>query len=182
MSLLPPSVRRAFPGAALCNYLNTANVCLMHDGAERTALEWQRDVAWHGSNNFTEEVEERVFAPLHDAGAALFGCAPRDIAVGSSATELLASLAWAVMPPAGSNIVGTACSFPSTVYPWARVAQHTGAEVRLAQPTDVATGVTGVGGANGFDGAAGGGDASLHGHEAAHSLQPLEERNHEQDA
>src|SRR4029079_1394681 len=43
-----------------------------------------------------------------------------------------ASLAWAVAPPAGSNIVSTTLEFPSTIYPFARVARHTDAEVRLA--------------------------------------------------
>src|SRR5207249_9252849 len=63
--------------------------------------------------------------------ARLFNCRPEEIAVGSSATELLSSLAWAVAPASGSNIVSTDMEFPSTVYPWARVARHTGAEVRL---------------------------------------------------
>jgi selenocysteine lyase/cysteine desulfurase len=103
----------------------------MYSGAERAVVEWTHDLAENGTIHFDEVAEERAFATLHASTARLFNCRPEDIAVGSSATELLASLAWAVAPAAGSNIVSTSLEFPSTVYPWARVARHTGAEVRL---------------------------------------------------
>ncbi|HYS05767.1 MAG TPA: aminotransferase class V-fold PLP-dependent enzyme [Candidatus Dormibacteraeota bacterium] len=121
-----------FPASRRSVYLNTASVCLMYSGAERAVVEWTHDLAENGTIHFDEAAEERAFATLHASAARLFNCRPEEIAVGSSATELLASLAWAVAPPAGSNIVSTGLEFPSTVYPWARVARHTGAEVRLA--------------------------------------------------
>jgi len=46
---------------------------------------------------------------------------------------LICSLAWAISPSKGSNIVSTRASFPSTVYPWRRVAEANGAEIRLAE-------------------------------------------------
>src|SRR6185436_12851396 len=113
-------------------YLNTASVCLMYSGAERAVVEWTHDLAENGTIHFDEVAEERAFATLHASAARLFNCRPEDIAVGSSATELLASLAWAVAPAAGRNIVSTRLEFPSTIYPWARVARHTGAGIRLA--------------------------------------------------
>jgi len=104
----------------------------MYSGAVRAVVEWTHDLAENGTIHFDEAAEERAFATLHASAARLFNCRPEDIAVGSSATELLASLAWAIAPAAGSNIVSTDLEFPSTIYPWARVARHTGAEVRLA--------------------------------------------------
>ena len=121
-----------FPASGKSVYLNTASVCLMYSGAERAVVEWMHDLAENGTIHFDEAAEERAFATLHASAARLFSCRPEEIAVGSSATELLASLAWAVAPTAGSNIVSTGLEFPSTIYPWARVARHTGAEVRLA--------------------------------------------------
>jgi cysteine desulfurase/selenocysteine lyase len=121
-----------FPASGKSVYLNTASVCLMYSGAERAVVEWTHDLAQNGTIHFDEGAEERAFDTLHASAARLFNCRPEDIAVGSSAAELLGSLAWAVAPPAGSNIVGTGLDFPGTVYPWARVARHTGAEVRLA--------------------------------------------------
>ena len=70
---------------------------------------------------------------LHRATAELLNAKEDDIAVGSSATELMASLAWAAAPDRGSNIVGTGIAFPSTIYPWIRVARHTEAEMRFAK-------------------------------------------------
>jgi len=121
-----------FPASRRSVYLNTASVCLMYSGAERAVVEWTHDLAENGTIHFDEAAEERAFATLHASAARLFNCRPEEIAVGSSATELLASFAWAIAPAAGSNIVSTGLEFPSTVYPWARVARHTGAEVRLA--------------------------------------------------
>jgi len=94
----------------------------------RATIGWTgpSDAGWPGRRAATP-----AFATLHASAARLFNCRPEEIAVGSSATELLSSLAWAVAPAAGSNIVSTDLEFPSTVYPWARVARHTGAEVRL---------------------------------------------------
>ncbi len=120
-----------FPAANKSTYLNTASVALMYAPAEAAITAWQKDLAENGTINFDEQAEQDVFENLHVAFARLVGAQPTDIAVASSATELLASLAWAIAPPAGSNIVSTDIVFPSTIYPWARVARHTGAEVRF---------------------------------------------------
>ena len=125
-----------FPGCRDSSYLDTANVCLMYEGAQKSTTEWFREVAWKGAQTLDESAEESVFDSLHVAAARLFNARPDDIAVGSSATELLASLAWAVAPKAESNIVGADVTFPSTIYPWGRVARSTGSEVRWARATN----------------------------------------------
>lgn len=125
-----------FPAARASTYLNTASVNLMYRGAEEATTDWFRNLAEQGTISFDEQAEESVFAGLHAAAARLLNAGDNDIAVGSSATELLASLAWAVAPPSGSNVVGTDVVFPSTMYPWARVARATGAELRWAKADD----------------------------------------------
>jgi len=122
-----------FPGSKRYAYLDAANITLMYRGATEAIVDWQRNVADNGSVVLYEAVESGVFDDLHRAAARLFNAEPEDIAVGSSATELLGSLAWGVAPEAGSNVVGTALAFPSTMYPWQRVATSTGSEIRLAQ-------------------------------------------------
>ncbi len=122
-----------FPASRKSAYLNTASVTLMYRGAEKAAAKWMADLATDGTITFDEAAEESVFGELHRATAELLNAKEDDIAVGSSATELMASLAWAVAPDRGSNIVGTGIVFPSTIYPWVRVARHTGAEVRFAK-------------------------------------------------
>jgi selenocysteine lyase/cysteine desulfurase len=105
----------------------------MYSGAEQVIKDWVTDVAQNGSNNFDDHAEENVFKDLHRAAARLINAAAEDIAAGSSATELLCSLAWAVSPEKEQNVVSTEIVFPSTVYPWQRVANSTGCEIRLAK-------------------------------------------------
>ena len=122
-----------FPTAGKFVYLNAANVALMYGGAQQVMREWQEDVAWNGSNNFNENAEESVFQELHLAASRLINAGQKDIAAGSSATELLCSLAWAVSPLKNQNVVSTEIVFPSPIYPWQRVANATGFEIRLAK-------------------------------------------------
>ena len=122
-----------FPTANKFVYLNAANVALMYNGAEKIITEWVADVAQNGSNNFDDHAEEYVFKELHRAAAQLINASADDIAGGSSATELLCSLAWAVSPGKDKNVVSTEIVFPSTVYPWQRVARSTGCDIRLAK-------------------------------------------------
>ena len=122
-----------FPSANNFTYLNTANVGLMHKNAEKEINKWVEDLAKNGSNNFNEIAEQNVFLNLHTSAAKLINTNPNNIAAGSSATELLSSLAWAIMPLKGQNVVSTNIVFPSTVYPWMRIASSTGCEVRLGK-------------------------------------------------
>src|SRR5207302_4863098 len=126
MTLVAPA---DFPAAAKGPYLNAASVALMLGAAEAASNAWQRDLAENGTRNFDEVAEAEVFDQLRTSFAGLIGAQPHDIAVASSATELIASLAWALMPAAGRTIVTTDIVFPTTAYPWARVARHTGAEL-----------------------------------------------------
>ena len=125
-----------FPTAKKFISLNAANVALMYHGAHQAIIEWQDDVALNGSNNFDENSEETVFRNLHQVASQLINATPEDIAAGSSATELLCSLAWAISPSKDQNVVSTEIVFPSTVYPWQRVANSTGCEIRLAKEKD----------------------------------------------
>jgi len=126
------TAEKDFPSAKNFVYLNAANVALMYSGAEKSILDWFEDVALNGSNNFDENAEQNVFEVLHLAAARLINTSSENISAGSSATELLSSLAWAVSPTKDQNVVSTRIVFPSTVYPWQRVANSTGCEVRLA--------------------------------------------------
>lgn len=125
-----------FPAAAKCTYLDSASIALMHKGAADAAIEWQRQLAEEGTASFDEKDEENVFTNLHKAGARLFNGRPEDIAIGSSETVLMSSIAWALSPGQGTNIVSTRVTHPSTIYPWMRVAQHTGAEMHWVSAED----------------------------------------------
>ena len=112
--------------------LSYANVATTSPAAHRISADWSDALARGGAAEFDSDAEKNGMMPLRKAAARLLCCDIEDICVGSSATELLCSLAWAVSPTKGSNIVSTQASFPSTVYPWRRVADANGAEIRLA--------------------------------------------------
>ena len=112
--------------------LSYANVATTSSAAHKASMKWSDALARGGAAEFDGEAEKNGMMPLRKAAARLLSCEVADVCVGSSATELLCSLAWAVSPSRGSNIVSTRASFPSTVYPWRRVAESNGAEIRLA--------------------------------------------------
>ena len=113
--------------------LSYANVATTSPKAHEIALEWSESLARGGAAEFDADAEKNGMIPLRTATAKLLECPISDVCVSSSATEILCSLAWAIAPKKGTNIVSTRASFSSTVYPWKRVAEEFGAGLRLAQ-------------------------------------------------
>ena len=113
--------------------LSYANVATTSPKAHEIALEWSESLARGGAAEFDADAEKNGMIPLRNATSKLLKCPISDVCVSSSATEILCSLAWAIAPKKGANIVSTRASFPSTVYPWKRVAEEFGAELRLAE-------------------------------------------------
>ncbi|MDC0526627.1 aminotransferase class V-fold PLP-dependent enzyme [Euryarchaeota archaeon] len=112
--------------------LSYANVATTSPEAHLIASEWATSLARGGAAEFDADAEKKGMIPLRKSTANLLECPMTDVCVSSSATELISSLAWAIAPKKNSNIVSTRASFPSTVYPWQRVSDEFGAEIRLA--------------------------------------------------
>jgi cysteine desulfurase/selenocysteine lyase len=128
-----------FPPVEKFIYMDAASVGLTHKRTAEVINRWQQALADEGTIAFDEQDEVECLDNLNKAAGALFNASAHDIAVASSETVLMASLAWAVMPPRGSNIVATEVTHPSTIYPWMRVAETTGAELRWAAAKDYYT-------------------------------------------
>lgn len=124
-----------YPPAAKFAYFDAASVGLMHKGAAESINLWQQTLADEGTVAFDEQAETDILEGLGNAVANLLNAKPEDIAIASGETPLMASLAWAVAPRKGTNIVATDITHPSTIYPWIRVAEATGAEIRWARGT-----------------------------------------------
>ena len=122
-----------YPPAGKFAYFDAASVGLMHKGAAESINRWQEALANEGTVAFDEQAEVEILDGLSNAAALLFGAEKQDIAIASGETPLMSSLAWAISPPKGSNIVATDVCHPSTIYPWMRVAETTGAEMRWAR-------------------------------------------------
>src|SRR5262245_58581903 len=119
-----------FPPVKNFVYMDAASVGLTHKGAASVINRWQQALADEGIIAFDEDDEGKCLDNLNSAAASLLNTKPEAIATASSETVLMASLAWAVMPRKGSTIVATETAHPSTIYPWVRVAEATGARMR----------------------------------------------------
>ena len=122
-----------FPPAQRFAYFDAASVGLTHKGAATSINRWQTSLAEEGTVAFDEAAETAILEGLRGAAARLVNARIQDLAIASGETPLMASLAWAVAPAKGTNIVATEITHPSTIYPWIRVAESTGAELRWAR-------------------------------------------------
>ena len=140
MSALVP--RADFPALDELTYLNTASIGLVPLPVQRRAEEFDRALALRGSAAFDEEAEVAVFEGTRASAAKLIGARPDEVAITASATLALGQIAWFLRPGRGENVVSIDLEFPSSTYPWLRLAEETGAEVRLVRRRDEPVGLS----------------------------------------
>ena len=128
--------REDFSALRQFTYLNAASIAITPAPVRNAKAIFESRIGEVGTVNLDEEAETQALDSTRALGAQLLGSRVEDIAILTSATEGLCQLAWGIKPPAGSNIVSLDLEFPSVVYPWIRVAQETGAEVRLIRALD----------------------------------------------
>ncbi|MFO8061201.1 MAG: aminotransferase class V-fold PLP-dependent enzyme, partial [Bacillota bacterium] len=125
--------REHFPALQQYVYLNAASIAMVPAPVRQKQEEYEREIGSVGTVSLDEEAESRATDLPRRLLADLFGTEESRIALVSNATEALSHLAWGIRPQRGTNVVVIDLDFPSTVYPWMRAAQDTGAEVRLVR-------------------------------------------------
>lgn len=120
-----------FPILDDVTYLNTASISLTAAPVRDEMRRFEDEVVHLGTINLDDEAENRVYEGVRGSAAELLGCDAADIAVMTSATEALCQVAWWLRPGDGSNLVSIDLEFPSVTYPWLRLAEDDGLEVRL---------------------------------------------------
>jgi len=99
-------------------------------------IDFERKIAGGGTIGFDEEAETQALeVPRHEM-ASLIHAKPGEVAVLSSATEGICTVAWSANFKRGGNVVSTDADFPSVVYPWMRLSKSKEFEVRLARNRD----------------------------------------------
>lgn len=132
-----PGLRREdFPVLERLTYLNTASAGLVPACVVDPAHEFERQLAQAGTTGMDEDTEVAILEDAREGAARLLGADPGTIAIGTSFTEALCQVAWWLRPGPGRNVVSTDVDFPSVTYPWHRIAEETGCEVRLAGVLD----------------------------------------------
>lgn len=123
-----------FPVLDGLTYLNTASIGLVPNSVIGKAHHFEAQIAGRGTAAMNEETETAVFESARRAAASLLNAPIDNVALTSSSTEALCQIAWWLRPRRGENVVSIEREFPSVVYPWYRIAEDTGMEVRLARP------------------------------------------------
>jgi cysteine desulfurase / selenocysteine lyase len=124
-------VRHQFPILSDLTYLNTASMGLVPTAVTTAAHDFEADLCRRGTTGFDEASEIAVYETARQGAARLFNAPGKAIAVASSTTEALCQVAWWLRPSAPANVVSTDVDFPSNTYPWYRIGQDTGVELRL---------------------------------------------------
>ena len=81
------------------------------------------DIGRHGNMNLTDAEEVALFDPLRENAAALMNCPAEQLAIMSSAGEMLSQLPYLFRPPAGGKIIAVSSDFPAITRPWIAYAE-----------------------------------------------------------
>jgi selenocysteine lyase/cysteine desulfurase len=132
-----PGLRREdFPALDRLTYLNTASAGLVPASVVQPAHDFEAELAQAGTTGMDEDTEVGILEGAQHAAAGLLHADPAAIAITTSFTEALGQLAWWLRPGPGQNAVSTEVDFPSVTYPWHRIAEDTGCQVRLVPVLD----------------------------------------------
>jgi selenocysteine lyase/cysteine desulfurase len=120
-----------FPSASRAGYLNAAAIGLIAAPVLARHQAFGRDLAERGSAAFFDNVDAILKGP-RIAGARLFGVDAINVAAATSVSEVISQIAWWLYPRAGQNVVSIDLEPEAVTLPWLRVAEDSGAQVRLA--------------------------------------------------
>ena len=133
---VPGLHRDDFPAFDRLTYLNTASAGLVPASVVTPAHEFEAELAQAGTTGMDEDTEVGILEDARQGAAELLGAHPDTIAIGTSFTEALCQVAWWLRPGKGQNVVSSEVDFPSVTYPWHRIAEDTGCQVRLVSVLD----------------------------------------------
>jgi selenocysteine lyase/cysteine desulfurase len=131
---MTPEVRALFPVTERSLYFNHAAISPPPTPTIRAIEAQLRDVHENGSLNFRSwlAVKEDARKLL----AKLLGARPEQVAFVRNTSDALSTVANGLKWRAGDNIVTFSREFPSNVYPWLRIRDAFGVEVRMCEEHD----------------------------------------------
>ena len=123
--------RELFPITKRYNYLNHAAVSPLSLPALRAIESQLRDVQENGSVNFPDWVATKEQARKLLAG--MLGARPEQVAFMRNTSDALSTVANGLTWRPGDNVVTFRGEFPSNLYPWLRLREAFGVEVRMCE-------------------------------------------------
>lgn len=128
------TIRSLFPGTQNYVYLNSAAVSLIPTIAGEAVGRQLADVALHGSTHYQDWIDTKNRA--RSLAAKMLGVRSGQIAFVRNTSDGVASIANGLAWRAGDNIVSFEREFPANFYPWRRVRDEYGAQLRLCPERD----------------------------------------------
>jgi selenocysteine lyase/cysteine desulfurase len=127
-------IRAQFPAAQCSTYLNSAAIAPMPTSTVRAVAAQLVDVSHGGSRKLSEwlETKERVRGLI----AAMLGVRAHDIAFTRNTSDGLCAVAAGMSWERGDNIVTFAHEFPANYYPWRKLSDDHGVELRRCAERD----------------------------------------------
>ena len=128
---MTPELRALFPVTERYIYLNHAAISPPPITTIRAVEAQLKDVHENGSTNYRSwlAVKERTRELL----AGLLGARPEQVAFVRNTSDALSTVANGLDWRAGDNIVTFSREFPSNIYPWLRIRDAFGVEVRMCE-------------------------------------------------
>ena len=128
------SIRALFPVTGRAIYLNHAAVSAPPTPTIDAIKSQLADVSENGSVNFRKWLEVRESARRLVAG--MLGANPEQVAFMRNTSDALSTVANGLGWQAGDNLVTFRHEFPSNLYPWLRLRDALGVEVRVCEERD----------------------------------------------
>lgn len=128
------SIRELFPAATEYTYLNSAAVSPPPTTAVQAVMSQLNDVSHHGTEHYTDWIatKDRARALL----ASMLNVGAEHVAFMRNTSDGLATIANGLDWNTRDNIVSFAGEFPANFYPWRRVRDKYGVELRLCPERD----------------------------------------------
>jgi selenocysteine lyase/cysteine desulfurase len=121
--------RNDYPTLDEVVYLNQASLGLIGRPAVDAMRVFLEDVGRHGNTRMSDEDEVGFLSALRAQAARLLGCESGQVAVLSSASELLGQIPLILPPKLGAGVLAVSTDFPAVTRPWLRLAQQGGCRV-----------------------------------------------------
>ena len=131
------SSRSDYPSLHQSVYLNQASLGLIGQPAVTAMHTFIDNVAGHGNLYMSDEDEVAYCETLREHASRLLHCDSTQVAIVSSASEILGQLPMLLQPRGGSTVLAVSSDFPAVTRPWLRLAALTDVTVRFVedQPT-----------------------------------------------
>jgi selenocysteine lyase/cysteine desulfurase len=125
------SNRSDYPCLLQTNYLNQASLGLIGQAAVSQMHEFLDKIARHGNLKMSDEEEASFADPLRKKASQLLNCPVENLAIVSSASEILSQLPQLFAIKSGSKILVISSDFPAITRPWIAYSQKTDCELKF---------------------------------------------------